>query len=103
METTDQLAAELRKLRSAVTDLAQDVKSAGYRHVDRVGDGIEETSRDVLRNSRRLTEDLERRLGELEKSVSRTVRDHPKTVIGGGVLGVILVGLLLSVLFRRDH
>lgn len=103
MESADQVAAELRKLRLAVAELAGGVKSSGRRQLGRAGEGIEETSQDLLRNSRRLAEDLERRLGKLEKTVSKTVREHPKAAVGGGILGVALVGLLLAMVFRRDR
>lgn len=103
METTDQVAAELRELRREVAELTRRFRHKGGRQLDRVGDRIEERSQDVLHHSRSLADDLERRLERVEKSVSQTVREHPKAVIGGGALGVALVGLLLALLFRRDH
>lgn len=51
-----------------------------------------------LRELRQSVSDLTR---QVEKSVSETVREHPRAVLGG-LLGLALVALFLAMLFRRD-
>lgn len=99
---SDDVSADLRELRGAVQDLGKLLKKLGKKRLGVIGEELEEQSEDLVRQGRHALQSLEHRVGQLEKSVERSVREHPGAW-AGGLLGVIGFGLILGMLARRNH
>lgn len=96
------LSADLQELRGAVQDLGKLLKEFGKRRIGEVSEELEEKSQDLVRQGRHALQVLEHRVGQLEKNVEHSVREHPGAW-AGGLLGVIGFGVILGMLARRNH
>jgi len=99
---SDDMSADLRELRETIQDLGKLLKKFGKKRLGEVGEEMEERSEELLSYGRHALQVLEHRVGQLEKSVERSVREHPGAW-AGGLLGVIGFGLILGMLSRRNH
>ena len=90
------MEAELHELRKAALELGRNLRSFGKTHIGEVG----EMSDEITREGRVVARDLEDRLGRVERSVERSVRDHPAAWIGG-LLGVIGFGIAVGIILRQ--
>ena len=99
---SDDLSADLQELRGAVQGLGKLLKKFGKKRLGEAGEDLEEQSQELVRHGRHALQVLEHRVGQLEKSVERSVREHPGAW-AGGLLGVIGFGLILGMLTRRNH
>lgn len=99
---SDEVSADLRELRSAVQDLGKLLQKFGKKRLGEFGEELEEQSEDLVRQGRHALQVLEHRVGQLEKNVQRSVREHPGAW-AGGLLGFIGFGLVLGMLARRNH
>ena len=98
--SSEDLSADLHEFRAAVQDLGKLLKKVGKKRMGEVGEEFEQQSEELIRQGRQAIQVLEHRVEQLEKSVERSVRDHPGAW-AGGILGVIGFGLILGLLARR--
>lgn len=91
---------ELAELRLASAELLRKLRAYGLDRLGAVRDEVEEDTDSLLREGRRMAQDLRRRMGEVEAKVERHVREHPAPWIGG-LLGAIGFGLILGLILRR--
>ena len=99
---SEEMTADVQELRRAVLDLGRMLKKFGKKRVDELGEDLELRSDELVHEGSRALRDLEHRLGQMEKNVERSVRDHPGAW-AGGLLGVIGFGLILGMILRRHH
>lgn len=97
-----EMAADVQELRRAVVDLGKMLKAFGKKRVDALGEDLDFGSEELVKEGNRMLQDMERRLGEVEKTVERNVREHPGAW-AGGLLGIIGFGLILGMILRRPH
>lgn len=91
---------ELAELRLASAELLRKLRAYGLDRLGAVRDEVEEDTDSLLREGRRMAQDLRRRMGEVEAKVERHIREHPAPWIGG-LLGAIGFGLILGLILRR--
>ncbi len=99
-EAAAAMEAELHELRKAALELGRNLRSFGKTHVGLVGSEVGEVSDEIIREGRAVARDLEDRLGRVERTVERSVRDHPGAWIGG-LLGVIGFGIAVGMILRQ--
>ena len=92
-----EMAADVQELRRAVVDLGKMLKAFGKKRVDALGEDLDFGSEELVKEGNRMLQDMERRLGEVEKTVERNVREHPGAGrAGGGGAASGTDGLVLS-------
>ncbi len=91
---------ELAELRRAVLALAHKLGSLGAARVEDIGKELEEESESLVREGRRLAQDLRERGTRLEDRVEHAVRAHPAEAVAA-LLGTALFGLILGLVLRR--
>jgi ElaB/YqjD/DUF883 family membrane-anchored ribosome-binding protein len=100
----DRLSADLEKEIAEIrADLAALTKTLGRYGKDRageLGDQASDMTKDMVDEAVRLLRGLRNRLGEVEAEAEASLRDHPNQWVGG-FLGVLGLGILLGLLFRR--
>lgn len=92
--------SELAELRAAAAELARKLKAYGLGRLEALGDDEDDGPEALVREGRRMAQDLRSRLTAVEARVEQNIREHPGTWIGG-LLGAIGFGLVLGMILRR--
>ncbi len=99
---SDDVVADTQALRRAVLDLGKMLKTFGKKRIDGFSEDLDMRSDELVQEGSRALRDFEHRLVNVEKTVERSVRDHPMAW-AGGLLGIIGFGLVIGMMARRNH
>jgi len=93
---------DLNDLRQSVLDLEAAIKAFGAAHFADLGEDVTGQMRALAHEGRRVLHEVEHQMGQIEKRVEKSLREHPVTW-ATSLLGVIGFGLVLGlILGRRD-
>lgn len=99
LKSPDELSADLHELRRGILSLGKTLRRFGKSGLEGVGEEFEDLSEDVLHQGRSTLHAMERRVGQLEKTVERNLREHP-AAWAGAMLGLIGFGLVVGRILR---